>query len=620
MEITKKSFKKEINEIESFQATWRQKCRRNLSIYEFTRNLDLQSQNDTQTVGFYSNDMSPENDHTTAIQENVIRSVIDTLSSKIASQKVTPFFNTVNGTFREMQITKAAQVFFDTLYDELDVNKTVVQAFTDSCITDRGVIFIDRDFQRIERIQPWQFFFNPREYAYNKLTRCAIKRTDYPTSLLSLKTDLDTVTLHEYWDTKSHIHVKYIEELNKTWVETWEPDIIPFVILRWSNPIKSSSSTSVVDLLFGIQKQINYLLSQIKDASQSAFGNKYIIPSDSNIRVNQLSNRNGEIIEYDPQMTANGAVPITVVASPFMDNQWFSALEQFKLDAYEMVGISQLSATSKKPKGLDSGVALQTMEDIESDRFECQLNTVIKSYVDIAKVCMLVFNPNDTILPNNRYRGNWKWKDFVNLKDSMTIQFSSLDKISKDPATKQKIITEWINNGWISRAHAAQLMEIPDAENGYSLLNNSINAVEAIIDNCINHDIIDVPLFIDDELLKEEIISTCLSLTSAGLEKNKPDINKLIKLYEYVESRNKNAITTTEYAAMQAISEEVNVALQQGMQQAQSIVEEDLAKKTQELTEDNIMKTAQEEEMNKTVEDLTRASKRLLALTRRFNR
>ena len=561
--MTKEKLIKNILEIESHQKAWRQKCRRNLILYEFTPNMDLTSQNDSTTVGFYN---AGNAENASMIQENVIRSCIDTLGSKIASQKVTPFFNTVNGTFREIQVVKAAQQFFDILYDELNVNKTVVQAFVDSCITDRGIIYVNKDNKNIERIQPWQFFFDPREYAYGQLTHCAFKKTDYPASLLTEKTDLQTVTLHEYWSIKEHIHATYIEELNKVSFDKWDANILPFAILRWSNPVKASSSTCVVDLLFGIQKQINYLLSQIKDASKSSFGIKYIVPTDSDVKINRLNNSNGEVIEYTPQMTPNGVMPVQPVTPAFMDGQWFTALQQFKQDAYEMVGISQLSAMSQKPSGLNTGVGLQTMEDIESDRFETQLNSVIRVYVDIAKICMEVFDPLEEVLPSSIYRGHITWKDITEARNLMSIQFSSLDKISKDPVVKQQIISQWVNSGYISRAHAMQLMEVPDDTRGYSLMNNSLNAVMSVIDDCVEKDIYDVPIYIDTALLKEEITSTLLSLKAAQNPENEVDIQKLQRLMYNVEAMNKNAMTSAEFAATQSLQEELTAAIP-GIQQ-----------------------------------------------------
>ena len=620
--MTKEKLIKNILEIESHQKAWRQKCRRNLILYEFTPNMDLTSQNDSTTVGFYN---AGNAENTSMIQENVIRSCIDTLGSKIASQKVTPFFNTVNGTFREIQVVKAAQQFFDILYDELNVNKTVVQAFVDSCITDRGIIYVNKDNKNIERIQPWQFFFDPREYAYGQLTHCAFKKTDYPASLLTEKTDLQTVTLHEYWSIKEHIHATYIEELNKVSFDKWDANILPFAILRWSNPVKASSSTCVVDLLFGIQKQINYLLSQIKDASKSSFGIKYIVPTDSDVKINRLNNSNGEVIEYTPQMTPNGVMPVQPVTPAFMDGQWFTALQQFKQDAYEMVGISQLSAMSQKPSGLNTGVGLQTMEDIESDRFETQLNSVIRVYVDIAKICMEVFDPLEEVLPSSIYRGHITWKDITEARNLMSIQFSSLDKISKDPVVKQQIISQWVNSGYISRAHAMQLMEVPDDTRGYSLMNNSLNAVMSVIDDCVEKDIYDVPIYIDTALLKEEITSTLLSLKAAQNPENEVDIQKLQRLMYNVEAMNKNAMTSAEFAATQSLQEELTaaipgiqqMAIQEGSQLGLDAAIQQQQNEQQNNTQQETMATSDINE-KEAVDNGNEAAQELLSLGKKF--
>ena len=622
--MTKEKLIKNILEIETHQKAWRQKCRRNLILYEFTPNMDLTSQNDSTTVGFYN---AGNTENTSMIQENVIRSCIDTLGSKIASQKVTPFFNTVNGTFKEIQVVKDAQQFFDILYDELNVNKTVVQAFVDSCITDRGIIYVNKDNKNIERIQPWQFFFDPREYAYGQLTHCAFKKTDYPSSLLTDKTDLKTVTLHEYWNIKEHIHATYIEELNKVSIDKWDANILPFAILRWSNPVKASSSTCVVDLLFGIQKQINYLLSQIKDASKSSFGIKYIVPTDSDVKINRLNNSNGEVIEYTPQMTPNGVMPVQPVTPAFMDGQWFTALQQFKQDAYEMVGISQLSAMSQKPTGLNTGVGLQTMEDIESDRFETQLNSVIRVYVDIAKICMEVFDPLEEVLPSSIYRGHITWKDITEARNLMSIQFSSLDKISKDPVVKQQIISQWVNSGYISRAHAMQLMEVPDDTRGYSLMNNSLNAVMSVIDDCIEKDIYDVPIYIDTALLKEEITSTLLSLKAAQNPENAVDIEKLQRLMYNVEAMNKQAMTSAEFAATQSLQEELTAALpgiqQMAMQEGSQLgLDAAMQQQQNEQTQQNNaqQKTMATSDINEKtdIDNGNEAAQELLALGKKF--
>ena len=49
--------------------------------------------------------------------------------------------------------------------------------------------------------------------------------------------------------------------------------------------------------------------------------------------------------------------------------QYFEQLDRLYMRAYEIAGISQLSAQAKKPMGLNSGVALREFHDIETRRF-----------------------------------------------------------------------------------------------------------------------------------------------------------------------------------------------------------------------------------------------------------
>lgn len=552
--------------------TRRQKYRRNLRTYYHTFGLGMTNIDDTSVVGYYVNSSTDiEEDTSSGIQENVIKSCTDTLVSKIASQKVRPFFNTVNGTFREMRIARQAQQFFDQLYDELNVNKTVTRAFKDACVFDTGIIYIDKDSYRIERVLPWQISIDNRESSYNGVTRLVWKCENYPVTLIpfydgKLRKQIDNIrqdcTYIRYWNLNDGKLVTYIPEFDYYKEETWDKETMPFVFIHYDDPIKGHSSCSIVDLLFGMQEEIDTLLVKIKDASQLSTPLKYLVPESSNVKVSKLTNRVGEIITYSalPNQTT---MPVQAVTEPFMDPQWINLLDKMKQDSYELCGISQLSATSQKPQGLNSGVALSTMEDIESDRFEVQLNSVIHAYTDIAKLCIDLFNEEDTILPENRMRKNFTWRDIVEARNQMVIQFSAAESLSKDPQQRSQQVMMLVQMGAIPQNRIASLMEIPDAVQGYSLANNAIEAVMSVIDNCIENGEMDVPDFVPTDMLMQEVINTMLSLQSASSNNsNKDDIEKLQQLYKLCAMKNNEAQTSAEMGATQAITDEIMADLQ----------------------------------------------------------
>lgn len=559
-----KDYNKVLNKIyklEQFNGTKRYKYRRNLRLFEYSPLLSIDCLNDDAVVGYYQQGyFDIEDDTTSSIQENIIRSCIDTLVSKIASQKVRPFFNTVNGSFKDMQVAKQAQEYFDAIYDKQNVNKTVVRAFQDACIFDTGWIYVDNRNKEIKRVLPWQVYVDPREESYGHLTQIALKQYQFPVTLLDIPAneDIDTVTYWQYWDLNAKKKYYYIPEISYFESETWDFDELPFIKLNYSTPIKATSCQSVVDLLYGLQMEVDCLLTKIKDASQLHSPLTYFVPESSTIRTKKLTNRVGEIITYTQAPGAAGN-PITVATTPFMDAQWQALLQQFKQDAYELVGISQLSATSQKPQGLNSGVALSTMEDIESDRFETQLNQIIRAYVDIARLCIKVFDPNEDILPENRLRKSIKWADIVESESKMTIQFSAAQSLSKDPSTKLQQLQALYAAGLIPQSRIAQLMDLPDLQLGYSLANNAINAVLTVIDDCIERDVYDIPDFIDTGMLQDEILNTQLSLKAASTDgDNDEDIAKLDKLYEMAQQKEIEAQTNAEMAAVGSLQQELS--------------------------------------------------------------
>ena len=555
--VTKEQITNATSSLKTLGSNRRSKYYRNYRRYNYTPFADLENIYDPSVVGYYEQTMEVEEDTTKTPHINIIKSCIDTLTSKIAQSKVRPFFNTQNGTFKDIQTVKQAQAFFDLYYDLQNVNKKVSEAFRDACIFEKGVIYIDEVTKEITKALPWQVFIRPAEVTYGKITRVYYERKDYPTTLLDEKKvkaanaeNSDYVVYGVYYDTFNHIKAELINgKVIKT--SDYTPEKVPFVFLHYCSPIFGDTSQSIVDMLNSIQLEIDNLMMKIKDASQLNPALTFCVPKGSSVKTSQLNNRVGQILEYNatPNMTGS---PVTVATPAFIDSQYMQLVEELKQSAYELVGISQLSAMSTKPTGLNSGVALSTMENIESDRFETQLNQVIRAYVDIAKTCIEVFPEEDTILPEDNQRLSIKWKDIVEESNKMVVQFSAADSLSKDPSTKLQQLQMLAQTGIIPQTRIAQFMELPDIQSGYSLSNNAINAVLTCINDCIEKNIFEVPDYIPFMMLKEEIINTQLSLKAAASEENdnSKDIAKLTKLYEAVE------IKEADWQADQAIEQQ----------------------------------------------------------------
>lgn len=541
--MKKYDYKKDVEKLRKSKDLYIGKWRRNYRLYNNSPNASLENMEEPTVVGLYSNTYRQEVDTSETPKVNVIRSCVDTLVSKISESKVRPFFNTINGSFEDITICKQAQQYFDVLYDTQNVNKIVSEAFRDACIFDTGVIYVDEDTNTISKALPFQVNVRPSEMTYGKITRIYYERRDYPITLLPKKVadkikndDIEYMDYGIYYDTFKKKKV-YFGNNRVMLEEDYDKDIVPFIFLHYSNPTFGISGLSIADVLNGIQQEIDILMDKIKTASQLNPALTFFVPEGSSIKTAQLNNRIGNVVSYKP-IGGMGGSPVTSTTPAFIDSQYLDLLDNLVQKAYEMVGISMLSAQSKKPTGIESGIGLATLENVESDRFETQLNQVIHSYVDIAKTCIKVFNSSSNILPNDKCRVSITWGDIVKAENNFSIQFSCADSLSKDPSTKLQQLQALAQAGVIQSSRIAQLMELPDLETGYNIAQNANNAVMRLIDNCVKNDEYDLPDFIPLVMVKEECTNAMLSLYACNEKgKNIEAIEKLKRLYEMAEQK-----------------------------------------------------------------------------------
>lgn len=521
--------RQKISYLKSVNENKRYKMLRNLWMYEYDNHITFDDLDRYQSVGYYWNGETTNN-----VNENVIRSCIDTLTSKIACQKVRPFFNSVNGSWKDFELCTQAQQFFDVLFDEYNVNDIVTLAFKDACIFERGMIYVSNT--GIERMLPWTVYTNPAEDSYNRNTELLWECKKFPKALLpfDIKTSQDLVTYTRYWNTKEKVFYTWIPEANYNQVETYEKEL-PFVQIYYNKPLFGSSCSSVVDVLFGIQDQIDNLIRTCAIAAKRNMPKTYWVPEGTDVKAGSLNNEVGQVIPYRPIPGASG-VPVICDEQRIIDPQYRDLIDKYKQDAYELVGISQLSATSQKPQGLNSGIALSTMENIESDRFETQLNQVIRCYVDLAKKCINILDAKELILPQEKTRAMLNWDDLIGAAKSFNIQFSAAESLSKDPSTKLQQLQSLAQAGIIPQSHIAKYLELPDIESAYNITTNALNAVMSLIKETIEGDEVPViPPYIPIPTLKEECLNMMLSLRGANYEQNKADIDKLMLLYNAIQ-------------------------------------------------------------------------------------
>lgn len=574
MKLTEDAIKRRINKIISKDSEKYWKYERNFQYYTNTKALSLKDA--TQTLGYNANLM---NNTTSVVRENIIFNTISALVSKIAEHtKARAYINTIKGNFEDIQVAKAAQQYFDIIFDQQNIYHIISMAFRDACIFERGWVFVDKDNKKLKNVLPWEIYVDGNEIVRNEpIKQIVWKQDKFP--VINLPSDIDTsevtrdeVTFIKYWNSKDHISATLIPEMKYIKVEDWENDVIPFLTITYDDPISTKSTTSVVDLLYSIQRQVDSILDKISEAVDRSLVNIITIPNNSNIKDEKMSNKVAQIIRYDftSEMTGN---PVGIQTPAPIDGSYINLLNKFTDDAYQMVGISELSVTSQKPTGLDSGKALQSLENIEADRFQLQVNKVVHMYDEVARICTELFD--GSILPVSNDRMKLSWKLLRKINEKMTIQFTAVDNESKLPSGKSVEIQNLAKSGFLPVNRVPMLMYTPDLEQAYSFAMNAYNAIQTVIWDCVKEDKYKIDPYIPLEELKPEIMNTCLLLKSLGGEDNERDIKKLLKLYkeaDRMEAEVGQAENMDQASSeLDAISNEMDYGTQQMDMQAQQM-------------------------------------------------
>lgn len=510
-----------------------QKYLRNLNRFQSNGNRrEGIRENYTNPLAYYVANIDVDTGILPAI--NVGRSMALTLQSKLAQTKGRVFFDAVNGTWETVKLIRNAQIYFDAF---TDLDKTYGKqraAILSALVFEYGVIHIDPIAKGTEFIRPWEYFVDPAEVSYGKVSRSYIKQEQYPLSAItgklpdSLKNLLDAdphvkVSYFRYYDLKDK---KRRDFANSELVAEYplESERNPFSVFYYQEPIKGLYSTSLIDNVYPNQRQIDDVLQRIHDALTLSPANTIYVPTGNDYNIaKMISNKVGNVVPYNP---AAGSV---VVATPApIDPGYYSALEFFIKQSYESEGISMLSAQSKKPSGVNSGVALDTLQDVESERFQAVLDQLIDFQKSIVDIMIEVFPANDDILPKEKNRSNTKWKEIKKAREGYSLQSSLASVLSKDPKVKMEQIEKLQQQGIINPYMAASLLEIPDINKAYSTATASYDNCNKIIERAIDKDYYEFYDVVNLQQLIEVSVNTLLQLDS--VDEDPEILARIVKL------------------------------------------------------------------------------------------
>lgn len=452
---------------------------------------------------------------------NVAQAVVDTACAKIAKNRPRALFLTSGGNADRTQMAKGLTKFVDGVFYETDYYEQVFdRCFTDACIFDSGIskTYADRRKKEIhiERVLPTELLVNDAEAIYgrprsiyqrkwvdkwvladefargDREKRARILDADGgdPLKTINLR-QTDMIPVYEGWHLGSGdepgVHRIAIKGCSLV-AKKWERDYFPFSQLNWNLRPVGFWGQGLIEQIVGIQLEINKLNKVIAAAQHLMSVPRIFVESGSEVISAQINNEIGAILEY------TGTMPQQVMWQAVLP-ELYTRLDGLYAKAFELTGVSQLTASSKKPEGLDAAVAINAYHDIETERF-VKVGQRAERFVlkDSEKVIDLAreMEDVDVLSPGTHELEEIAWKD-VNLKASEYVmkQYPT-SLLPTMPAAKLQAVRDIQKSGLLtdqspSGIWARQMLDFPDTNELMSVQNEAYTSAQRVITDIVEH-------------------------------------------------------------------------------------------------------------------------------------
>lgn len=464
---------------------------------------------------------------------NVVKSCIDTLVSKMVKSKIKPTFLTKGGSYDQQKRAQLLNKFTAGLFYKTKLHQAAPMALRDCFIFGDGFIKVYTDQNGelcADRIFPDEIHVDPNDAYYGN------PRTLYQRKFVAKDELISMWPEHEEMirkaPTEQTFRGRAVVECLLV-VESWrraskegKPDgkhIIaigtgallledysrvkfPIATIRYTQQPLGFYGMGVAEELIGIQVELNRILMHVVQCMRLISNPRVFVEAGSAVNTNQLTNEIGGVVEYTGQ-------PPIFMTPQSVSPEYFSQMENLYRKAYEIVGVSSLSAQSKNPLGSNaSGKALREMSNIESERFMLTGQAYENFHMDVAELML------DEVRHSKK---SVEVKSF-NRKDGLEVISSADLDLSDDgyvmqvfptsalpdtPSARLQTITEMMQSGLIDPEDGQELLDFPDLDARSQIQNSPIRLIRKQIESMLDSGKLIMPEPYDN-LLKARSMAT----------------------------------------------------------------------------------------------------------------
>lgn len=486
---------------------------------------------------------------------NAIASAVDTVAAKISKTRPKPMFLTSGGDYQMQNRAKKLDKWVSGVFYENKAYDEGKKIFRDGAVWGDGFTYVYSAYGRIryDRVMAMELKVDeiegmngqPRQMHRVKDVDREVLAACFPSARKLImqaprnaynyrgETDniSDTVTLRESWHLPSSPDAKDGKRaltLGNGTIDIfdWTRDHFPFARFCWNPRLIGYWGQGGVELCEAQQTQLNKIMWLMQRSFHLAGTFKILLEAGSKTVPAHFNNDVGAIIKY------TGTMPQYVVP-PVMPPEVYNYALSLKQGIFEQFGVSQLSASSQKPAGLDSGKAMRAYQDIESERFMTIGQAWEQYFMQLASLSVEEMREMETEkkvksykvwYPDKRYSAEIDWKDINLSEDDYVMKLYPISSLPDDPEGQLSTISEYIKAGMLKVRTGKRLLNFPDLDAQEELDDAKENYLHKILCQIVEEGVYTPPEPYDDlELALELGLDYYAQGKTNGLEEEKLD-------------------------------------------------------------------------------------------------
>lgn len=266
--------------------------------------------------------------------------------------------------------------------------------------------------------------------------------------------------------------------------EDWARPEFPFVFQRWEPDLIGWRAKGLVEQGESIHMEVNNNAEKLQERFRLCGGKRTYIEAGS-VKMEDMQANEAEVIVQLKKGTQ--MKPIDAPPKPVNESE-VTWLESNFQKYFELTGVSQMRASARKEPGVTAGVAIRTLNDMQTARFALKAKGYENSYIQLTN--QIIYCAREMAEAQGdvtvKYDEEIKWKEVELPEDTFDITIAPTSSLPNDPAGRMQMTQELYSAGVINVETFKQLLGWPDLEKEMNYQTAQGRWLEKLIDRMLD--------------------------------------------------------------------------------------------------------------------------------------